>query len=337
MVYLNSIVLLLIKASALQVNHQGVLHRGYASLINRHLRHRLDFYGLCAHTNRRTISSRPRLIQQYKLDTIDWAYTEQDMTRINESDDKQFYEKPKFQRHLDEWALLSLKQYYGKEIEEVGKKVNLLDLCSSWMSHLPDSCNLNKVLGVGMNAEELKANSQLTDFLVQDLNKQPFLTNIESESFEMVLMSCSVDYLTQPRILFSEIYRVLRPNGGTAIITFSNRYFKEKVVAVWLNAAGSQKVARRRNVNGERVDFECKRQEDYIINRARMDIVSNYIRSDGKWESIEAYDIKLDFSAENILRLVMEGPESLWRWFAFCIFRGTFQTDPIYAVKAVKR
>ena len=44
----------------------------------------------------------------------------------------------------------------------------------------------------------------------------------------------SVDYLTRPLEVFSEIRRVLRP-GGIAIISQSNRCFPTKAINIWLN------------------------------------------------------------------------------------------------------
>ena len=99
----------------------------------------------------------------------------------------------------------------------------MLDLCSSWISHLPDDLKLGRVAGLGMNEEELKRNGRLTEYVVQDLNEEPKLP-YDDESFDYICNVVSVDYLNKPREIFQEMFRVLRP-GGTAIMSFSNRCF----------------------------------------------------------------------------------------------------------------
>lgn len=55
--------------------------------------------------------------------------------------------------------------------------MQLLDVCSSWISHYPrgydSSCG--RISGLGMNEEELGRNPILSDFAVQDLNTDPTL------------------------------------------------------------------------------------------------------------------------------------------------------------------
>jgi len=85
-----------------------------------------------------------------------------------------------------------------------------------------------------MNAEELARNDRLTEFVTSDLNQDPRLP-FDDESFDVVNCVVSVDYLTQPREVFQEIYRVLRPQGK-CLISFSNRCFPTKAVAMWLQA-----------------------------------------------------------------------------------------------------
>ena len=105
---------------------------------------------------------------------------------------------------------------------------SICDLCSSWISHLPTNIKYSRVAGLGMNAEELARNPQLTEHTVQDLNANPVLP-YEDNSFDYV---CNVDYLNKPLEIFREMHRVLKP-GGKAIMSFSNRMFPTKAVAVW--------------------------------------------------------------------------------------------------------
>ena len=96
---------------------------------------------------------------------------------------------------------------------------DVCDLCSSWISHLPVDLKLGRVAGLGMNAEELGRNKQLTEFQVQDLNSVPTLP-YDAESFDFVNNVVSVDYLNKPMEIFQEMHRVLKP-GGKAIMSFS--------------------------------------------------------------------------------------------------------------------
>ena len=93
-----------------------------------------------------------------------------------------------------------------------------------------------------MNESELKENPSLTDgYTVQDLNKNPSLSQFPAETFDSVLCSVSVDYLVRPLDVFNEIGRILKPNG-LFITSFSNRCFPTKVIRVWLTMSEQQRV-----------------------------------------------------------------------------------------------
>ena len=102
---------------------------------------------------------------------------------------------------------------------------------SSWVSHLPPDVGYAEVIGQGMNAEELRANSQLSRSFVQDLNRNPVLP-LEADSCDAALCCVGVQYLQRPLEVFAEIRRVLRP-GAPFIVSFSNRCFPTKAVAIW--------------------------------------------------------------------------------------------------------
>ena len=51
-------------------------------------------------------------------------------------------------------------------------------------------------------------------------------------SFDVITNCVSVDYLTKPFEVFTEMARVARP-GGLAICAFSNRMFPTKAVSLW--------------------------------------------------------------------------------------------------------
>ena len=116
---------------------------------------------------------------------------------------------------------------------------------SSWVSHYPDDLESERVAGLGMNAEELAENPQLTEWVVHDLNADPVLPFGDGE-FDVVTIAVSVQYLTRPLEVFREIGRVLRPGGG-CIVSFSNRCFPTKAVRLWqgMGDEGHVQIGRR--------------------------------------------------------------------------------------------
>ena len=148
--------------------------------------------------------------------------------RRDERDDADFYVPPRLVQHLDEPARAALTAFYRRAVPEGGR---VLDLMSSWVSHLPEDVAYGEVAGLGMNAEELEANPILTSRVVQDLNTGPVLPYAD-RSFDACLIALSIQYLTRPVEVFGEIARVLVP-GGICAVSFSNRCFPTKAVAIW--------------------------------------------------------------------------------------------------------
>ena len=158
--------------------------------------------------------------------------------KLNPDDDALFYSQPRFVRHVDEGFIGRLQVLYR---ERLRPGTRLLDLMSSWVSHLPDEMAFAHVEGHGMNAAELARNPRLDRFFVQNLNKGPQLP-LEDATFDAVLCAVSVQYLQDPVAVFTEIHRVLRP-GGVAIVSFSNRMFFEKAIQAWREASEAERVA----------------------------------------------------------------------------------------------
>ncbi|MFP4477786.1 MAG: methyltransferase domain-containing protein [Desulfatibacillaceae bacterium] len=150
------------------------------------------------------------------------------LVRRDESPDEDFYEEPRLVHHIDETARGTISGLYGQLIKP-GAEV--LDLMSSWESHIPDDLELSGLHGLGMNMEELLANPRLTGYTVWDINADPRLP-FHSNSFDAVTCTVSVEYLTNPLAVFDEVARLLRP-GGVFAVAFSNRWFPPKAVAVW--------------------------------------------------------------------------------------------------------
>ena len=144
------------------------------------------------------------------------------------SDDSAFYAPARLVTHIDEAATRALTAYYRATLPAGGV---LLDLMSSWVSHLPPDVAFTEVIGQGMNAEELRANPQLSRSFVQNLNRTPVLP-LETDSCDAALCCVGVQYLQRPLEVFAEVLRVLRP-GAPFIVSFSNRCFPTKAVAIW--------------------------------------------------------------------------------------------------------
>lgn len=242
----------------------------------------------------------------------DWPYTDADLNRLDNSIDSNFYAEPRFVTHIDDRAIELLTNYYREEFTSMkkNKPIDVLDLCSSWISHLPTDVQYGRVAGVGMNAKELEANTQLTEFHVQDMNQQPALSQFEDNSFDVICNVVSVDYLTKPREIFQEMHRILRP-GGVSLMSFSNRCFPSKAVAMWLQA-------------------------DDI---GRLTIVASYYHYAAEWTTIEALDLK-EMQAtppRPSAGEVFSNPASLTAWMntAAAVAKNN-QGDPMFVVKAVK-
>lgn len=148
--------------------------------------------------------------------------------RVDDGDDALFYAPPRLVTHIDDGAIAALRGYYG-EILRPGSIV--LDLMSSWVSHLPDDLELGDMIGHGMNETELRANPRLARWFVQDLNREPVLP-IEDDSCDAALCCVSVQYLRRPIEVFAEVRRLLRP-GMPFVVSYSNRCFPTKAVAIW--------------------------------------------------------------------------------------------------------
>ena len=158
-------------------------------------------------------------------------------SKLDETEDRLFYEYPRFVTHVDEGFIDRLRGLYSDRLS-VNSRV--LDLMSSWVSHLPDDRKFCHVEGHGMNEEELARNRQLNHYFIQDLNKDPKLP-LGDREFDAVLICVSVQYLQYPEAVFSEIHRVLKP-GGVVIVSFSNRMFFQKAIAAWRDATEAQRV-----------------------------------------------------------------------------------------------
>jgi ubiquinone/menaquinone biosynthesis C-methylase UbiE len=148
--------------------------------------------------------------------------------KIDAEEDDLFYEPPRLVCHIDEGSIAALTEFYRVALPAGGV---LLDLMSSWVSHLPPEIDYAEVIGHGMNATELAANPRLTRWFVQNLHRDTKLP-LADTSVDAAMVCVSIQYLQQPAAVLREVSRVLRP-GSPLVISFSNRCFWTKAVAIW--------------------------------------------------------------------------------------------------------
>jgi SAM-dependent methyltransferase len=177
--------------------------------------------------------------------------------RHDESPDEEFYSFPRFVTHIDDAAIAAVTQLYREHLPPGG---SILDLMSSWVSHLPGEVEYSRVSGLGMNRDELEKNPRLDDFVVRDLNEDPTLPYADS-AFDGCAICVSIDYLTRPVEVLREVGRVSKP-GSPLVITFSNRCFPSKAVAIWHS----------------------------LDDAGRVRLVEGYLREAGNFEDIRSFD-----------------------------------------------
>ena len=153
--------------------------------------------------------------------------------KADPSPDAEFYAYPRFVTHIDDDAIAAVTRIYRETLPAGGA---VLDLMSSWVSHLPEDVAYASVTGQGMNEEELAANPRLSRWFVHDLNIDPILP-LGDSLFDGACLCVSVQYLQRPVDVFRETARVLRP-GAPFVVSFSNRCFPTKAVAIWQAFAG---------------------------------------------------------------------------------------------------
>ncbi len=159
--------------------------------------------------------------------------------------------------HVDDRAIAAVTQLY-REFFPPGAEI--LDLMSSWVSHLPPEVEYRRVIGLGMNEAELRRNNRLDSYVVQNLNTNPRLP-FQDAQFDGCGICVSVDYLTRPIEVLREVGRVLKV-GAPTIISFSNRCFPSKAVNVW----------------------------HQLDDRGHMHLVERYLQEAGNFDNIRSLD-----------------------------------------------
>lgn len=174
--------------------------------------------------------------------------------REDDQDDRLFYAEPRLVVHIDEGAIATVGKLFR---DFIPPSSDVLDLMSSWRSHWPAGHLKHRLVGLGLNAEEMADNPDLNEYLVHDVNQDPELP-FEDAIFDAVVITVSVQYLTSPIETFKQVNRILTP-GGVFIVTFSNRMFPTKAVRIWRNTS----------------------------DRGHLELVAAYMQQAGNFENIQ--------------------------------------------------
>jgi SAM-dependent methyltransferase len=186
-------------------------------------------------------------------------FSDRPFHRKDNHPDPIFYKAPRLVQHIDDTAIQVVRDLYGQLLKS---GIQVLDLMSSWQTHMHSKLRFEKLTGLGLNREELDKNTILDDRVIHDLNVDLILP-FESNKYDAVICSNSVEYLIHPEAVFNEISRVLRP-GGLVIVTFSNRWFPSKVIRIW----------------------------EELHEYERMGLVIEYFQTTGKFKDLETYSVR---------------------------------------------
>ena len=189
-----------------------------------------------------------------------------DFQRVDEGLDSLFYSWPRKVVHIDPQAIEAVGRVF-RDLIPSGAEV--LDLMSSWRSHWPAGYPKSRMVGLGLNAEEMADNPDLDEYVVHDLNRDPALPFQDGE-FDAVALTVSAQYLTRPVESFRQVNRVLKP-GGMFVVTFSNRMFPTKAVLIWRQST----------------------------DQGRIELVTSYMESAGNFDEIRSGFVNPDNSPPN--------------------------------------
>ena len=188
-----------------------------------------------------------------------------DRNKSDISDDEIFYQQPRFVHHLSDSFRNRLTNLYS---EYLLNHYIILDLMSSWVSHLPSNISYKKVIGHGMNEAELSSNERLDRFFVQNLNKKQNMP-IEDSSVDVGLIVAGWQYLQYPEKVSLELSRVIK-SDSLLIISFTNRAFWTKAPNIWTYSSEEKRIEYVTSVltsNGWRIEkiFNEKTQDKKLF------------------------------------------------------------------------
>lgn len=170
-------------------------------------------------------------------DDIDKLLPQHLFVRADETSDREFYREPRFVAHIDDATIASLTEFYRTFVPD---NADVVDLMSSWISHLPPDKNYGRVAGLGMNAAELAGNSQLSEYHVHDLNADPSLP-YGNDEFDRATIAVSIQYLIKPVDVLKSVAASLR-SGGKICIAMSHRLFPTKAIVAFQQLPPGERV-----------------------------------------------------------------------------------------------
>jgi SAM-dependent methyltransferase len=211
--------------------------------------------GACSHIGELVTAKGPGMEVPFEYGKTS-LFDEYPFKRMDQEDDARFYSMTRLTHHIDATARAEISDLYSKLLD---KNSSVLDFMGSWESHLSKDLALSNIIGLGMNEEELSANKQLNDYVIHDLNLDQILP-FEDNQFDAAVCTVSIEYLTYPLKIMTEIARVIKPSGKF-IVTFSERWFPPKAITLWTQLH----------------PFE------------RMQLVLEYFRDSGQFEDLHTY------------------------------------------------
>jgi hypothetical protein len=129
---------------------------------------------------------------------------------------------------VDAVAVAAITDLY-REVMPAGGAI--LDVMSSWVSHLPPEVHYRRIVGLGGDVGALAENPFLDEWRVQDLNSDPQL-GFGNGEFDGAAICGAVQHLTRTAEVIREIGRVLKP-GAPLVVTFSNRCLCTTAIGCW--------------------------------------------------------------------------------------------------------
>ena len=188
-----------------------------------------------------------------------------DREKIDNDDDQIFYKNPRYVHHLSDSFRTRLTDLYS---EYLFTHQVILDLMSSWVSHLPLNIKYKEVIGHGMNEDELRSNKRLDRFWVQNFNKKQNMP-IEDSTVDVGLIVAGWQYLQYPEQVSLELSRIIKPES-LLIISFTNRAFWTKSPNIWTYSSEQNRIDYIKNIlsyNGWRIEkiFNEKTQEKKLL------------------------------------------------------------------------
>ena len=197
--------------------------------------------------------------------------TSYDRTKIDVSDDNIFYQSPRFVHHLSKSFRNRLTDLY---CEYLCDHHIILDLMSSWVSHLPTNTRYKKVIGHGMNESELSSNKRLDSFWIQNLNKGTIMP-IEDSTIDVGLIVAGWQYLQFADRVSLELSRICKQDS-LLIISFTNRAFWTKSPNIWTYSSEDQRIEYVKSVlsvNGWKIEkvLNEKTYESKLLGLYRLE------------------------------------------------------------------